>query len=76
MYDHLGDAEFRSGDRTAARSAWQKARALLTEREPAEAVPSDTRLIAAVRSKLSALAAQDQPPTAPTASEQAEQNQP
>jgi tetratricopeptide (TPR) repeat protein len=76
LYDHLGDAEYRSGDRGAARTAWQKALTLLTAREPAEATSPDTRLIAAVRGKLSALAEQDQPATAPTATEQAEAKQP
>ncbi len=76
MYDHLGDAEYRSGDRGAARTAWQKALALLTARETADAAPSDARLIATVRGKLSALTEQGQPGVAPTAIEQAEKAHP
>jgi tetratricopeptide (TPR) repeat protein len=76
MYDHLGDAEYRASDRGAARTAWQKALSLLTAPDATELLPSDTRLLAAVRGKLSALAEQGQPAVAPTAAGQTEKDRP
>jgi tetratricopeptide (TPR) repeat protein len=70
VYDHLGDAEYRLGDRRAAREHWQKASGLLAETEGSPPVERNTRLIASLRGKLAALEQSEPPAVAPTASEQ------
>lgn len=68
VFDHLGDAEFRLGDREAARRSWSKALELIEAR----AKNPDTRdaeMIASIRSKLEALKAGVSPRVAPLLSE-------
>lgn len=76
VYDHLGDTEFRLGDRASAAASWEKALALLEERKPDDRRPSDTDLLAAVRRKLAALSDGEPPAVAPSAAEHEHEGRP
>lgn len=69
VFDHLGDAACRLGDRDAARRAWSKSLELIDQKPEEDRKPPDTELLAAVRKKLAALDADGRPPLAPTAAE-------
>jgi predicted Zn-dependent protease len=75
VYDHLGDAAHRLGDLTAARQAWEAALALATEGPDEDADARDATLIAALRAKLAAIVDGAPVRVAPTAAEQAAQQQ-
>lgn len=66
VYDHLADAAYRLGDRTAAREHWQQALTLLDKTEREQRMERDVKLMAAVRAKLAALDRGEAPAIAPT----------
>jgi predicted negative regulator of RcsB-dependent stress response len=70
LYDHLGDAAWRLGDRAGARQAWNQALELARKARAAEEAAADTARIASLRSKLAALEKDEAPVVAPTAAEQ------
>lgn len=70
IHDHLGDAAYRLGDHTAARRHWEKSLELLSKSAAAERAARDTRLMAEVRAKLTALDRGETPAVAPTGAEQ------
>lgn len=57
IYDHLGDASYRLGDRDAALAAWRTAVKIHEDNTDQESGRDDTRLVAAVREKIAALEA-------------------
>lgn len=65
VLDHLGDAEWRLGDKDSAVNRWREARKLLEEVPDSEKLPPDqVRLLASVRAKLSAVENRQPPPVA------------
>ncbi len=76
VYDHLGDAAYRLGDKPSARECWEKSLALLEKINTEDRRPSDVELLAALRAKLDAMAAGEQPKLAPVASEHEEKTRP
>ncbi len=71
IYDHLGDAALRLGDLSAARAAWLRSRTLIEDLDVADRLARDTELLAALRTKLTALDSGEMPNVAPTGFEQA-----
>ncbi len=67
LYDHLGDALFRSGDRNAARAHWQTCLELIEREKPGNMLVDRAELSAAVQGKLAALGRGESPAVAPLA---------
>jgi tetratricopeptide (TPR) repeat protein len=67
IFDHLGDASFRSGDREAARRHWQKALEMVQEEGGGAGMTRPADLAVRIRAKLAALEDGKEPEVAPTA---------
>jgi len=76
IYDHLGDAAYRLGDREAARAHWEKARELLEDKAGAGRMAARAGLIVTLRGKLLALEQATAPNVAPTAAERVSKDKP
>ncbi|MFO0838659.1 MAG: tetratricopeptide repeat protein [Phycisphaerae bacterium] len=70
LYDHLGDAQFRLGDRTAARKAWEKSLELIEKDFSPAPARDNSKLAASLRAKLAAIEHDEPPQVAPTAEAQ------
>lgn len=70
VIDHLGDAEYRLGNKPAAQELWRKAQKIGETAYPWRISTDDRRALAAIRRKLGALEGQNEPPLAQTAAEQ------
>jgi tetratricopeptide (TPR) repeat protein len=75
IYDHLGDAVWRLGDRRAAQSRWTQAVERIDAAEPGKEAP-DVELRGSIQAKLEALASDERPAVAPTADEMPPATQP
>lgn len=69
LYDHLGDAAWRLGDRAGAAQAWKQALEVAGKARGAEETAADTARVASLRTKLAALDKGDAPAVAPTVAE-------
>lgn len=75
VFDHLGDAEWRLGEKDAAAGRWREACKLLeaaAAQDGARPAPDQVKLLASVRAKIAAVDGGLPPPTAPLIEKKAE----
>ncbi len=67
IYDHLGDAQWRLGEKKAAGESWKKSQEVYERQVAAGEEPVDPDLAERLKKKIAAVAADGEPPVAPLA---------